>query len=105
MTTNQLIHYNICVTPTFTKDGMKYKFEVLKDDDTRILFRFIVLILYKYFGINLHFVMRKNKVIISMLSLDQMKILQEIAEDTGGYIPIKYGLAILKFEIEAYNIF
>jgi hypothetical protein len=102
-TTYQPTHYNICITPTFTKDGTTYKYEGLpKDDETRILFRFIVLTLRKYFGVNLHFDMRETHVIITTLSSAQMKILREIDEDTGEF-PVKYGRSQLKFEIGTYT--
>ena len=98
-----MTHYNICITPTFTKDGTKYKYEGLpKDDETRLLFRFIVLTLRKYFGIHLHFDMKETQVIIATLSSAQMKILQEIDEDTGDF-PVKYGRSQLKFEIGRYT--
>jgi hypothetical protein len=65
--TYQPTHYNICITPT-------YKYEGLHNDDTIVLFRFIVLTLRKYLSINLHFDTRETKVIIETLSNAQIVI-------------------------------
>uniref|UniRef100_A0A6C0IHZ8 Uncharacterized protein n=1 Tax=viral metagenome TaxID=1070528 RepID=A0A6C0IHZ8_9ZZZZ len=97
----QPTHYDICITPTFTKDGTEYKFEGL-NNETRTLFRFIVLTLRKYFGVNLHFERKKGEIIIANFSYSQMKILREIDEDTCDF-PIKYGRSQLKFKIDTYK--
>jgi len=97
----QPTHYDICITPTFTKDGTEYKFEGL-NNETRTLFRFIVLTLRKYFGVNLHFERKKGEIIIAHFSYAQMKILREIDEDTCDF-PVKYGRSQLKFKIDTYK--
>jgi len=94
-------YYDIWITPIFTKDGTEYKFKEL-NEETRKLFRFIVLTLRKYFGVNLYFERKETKLIIATLSYAQMKILREIDEDTGDF-PIKYGRSQLKFEIGTYK--
>ena len=99
----QPTHYDIHITPIFTKDGTEYKFEGLTNE-TRTLFRFIVLTLRKYFGINLYFERKKGEIIIETLSYEQMKILREIDEDTFDF-PVKYGRSQLKFEIDTYNTY
>ena len=103
----QPIHYDIRITPIFTKDGTEYKFEGL-NNETRTLFRFIVLTLRKYFGINLYFERyferKKGEIIIETLSYEQMKILQEIDEDTCDF-PVKYGRSQLKFKIDTYKTY
>jgi hypothetical protein len=99
----QPTHYDIRITPTFTKDGTEYKFEGL-NNETRTLFRFIVLTLRKYFGINLHFERKNPQIIIETLSYEQMKILREIDEDTCDF-PVKYGRSQLKFEIDTYKTY
>ena len=99
----QPTHYDIRITPTFTKDGTEYKFEGL-NNETRTLFRFIVLTLRKYFGINLHFERKNTQIIIATLSYEQMKILREIDEDTCDF-PVKYGRSQLKFEIDTYKTY
>ena len=91
-------YYDIWITPIFTKDGTEYKFEGL-NTETRTSFRFIVLTLRKYFGINLEFERKKGEIIIETLSYEQMKILREIDEDTCDF-PVKYGRSQLKFEID-----
>ena len=95
-------HYDIRITPTFIKDGTEYKFEGL-NNETRTSFRFIVLTLRKYFGINLHFEREKGEIIIANFSYEQMKILREIDEDTCDF-PVKYGRSQLKFKIDTYNV-
>jgi len=55
----QPTYYDIHTTPIFTKDGTEYKFEGL-NPKTRTSFRFIVLTLRKYFGINLDFERRND---------------------------------------------
>ena len=101
--TYQPTHYDIWITPIFTKDGMEYKFEgLIHVNENRKLFRFIVLTLRKYFGINLYFERKETKIIIATLSSAQMKILREINEDTGDF-PVKYGRSQLKFEIGTYK--
>ena len=99
----QPIHYDIRITPIFTKDGTEYKFEGL-NNETRTLFRFIILTLRKYFGVNFQFERKKGEIIIETLSYAQMKILREIDEDTGDF-PVKYGRSQLKFEIDTYNTY
>jgi hypothetical protein len=99
----QPIHYDISITPTYIKDGTKYKFEGL-NTETRTSFRFIVLTLRKYFGIDLDFERIKTQMIITTLSYEQMKILREIDEDTGDF-PVKYGRSQLKFEIDTYKTY
>ena len=100
-TLDQPIHYDIRITPIFTKDGTEYKFEGL-NYETRTLFRFIVLTLRKYFGITLYFEREKGEIIIENLSYEQMKILREIDEDTCDF-PVKYGRSQLKFKIDTYK--
>jgi hypothetical protein len=95
--------YDIHITPIYTKDGTEYKFEGL-NYETRTSFRFIVLTLRKYFGINLEFERKKGEIIIETLSYEQMKILREIDEDTGDF-PVKYGRSQLKFEIDTYKTY
>ena len=99
----QPTYYDIHTTPIYTKDGMEYKFEGL-NTETRTSFRFIVLTLRKYFGINLYFERKKGEIIIPTLSYEQMKILREIDEDTCDF-PVKYGRSQLKFEIDTYNTY
>ena len=99
----QPIHYDIHITPIYIKDGTEYKFEGL-NTETRTLFRFIVLTLRKYFGIDLDFERKKGEIIIPTLSYEQMKILREIDEDTGDF-PIKIGRSQLKFEIDTYKTY
>jgi hypothetical protein len=99
----QPIHEDIHITPTFTKDGTEYKFEG-PNYETRTSFRFIVLTLRKYFSLYLHFKRDKTQIIIATLSYEQMKILQEIDEDTCDF-PVKYGRSQLKFEIDTYNTY
>ena len=100
----QPTHYDIHITPTYIlKDGTENKFEGL-NNETRTLFRFIVLTLRKYFGPYLHFERKKNQIIIATLSYEKMKILQEIDEDTGEF-PVKYGRSQLKFEIDTYKTY
>jgi hypothetical protein len=99
----QPIHEDIHITPTFTKDGTEYKFEG-PNYETRTSFRFIVLTLRKYFGINLYFEIKIGEIIIPTLSYEQMKILREIDEDTCDF-PVKYGRSQLKFEIDTYNTY
>ena len=94
---------DIHITPIFTKDGTEYKFEGL-NPETITSFRFIVLTLRKYFGINLYFERIKTKMIIDTLSYEQMKILREIDEDTCDF-PVKYGRSQLKFEIDTYKTY
>jgi len=97
-------YYDICITSTYTKDGTEYKFEGLNNnDESRLLFRFIVLTLRKYFGIFLQFERKKTQIIIATLSYEQMKILREIDEDTCDF-PVKYGRSHLKFEIDTYRL-
>jgi hypothetical protein len=91
------------ITPTFTKDGVEYKFEGMYDNETRLSFRFIVLTLRKYLGVNGEFAMRGPHVIISTLSSAQMKILRAIDEDTCDF-PVKYGRSKLKFDITMKSI-
>ena len=97
----QPTYYDIYITPILTKDGTEYKFEGL-NNETRTLFRFIVLTLRKYFSIKLNFEMKKNQIIIATLSYEQMKILREIDEDTCDF-PVKYGRSQLKFKIDTYK--
>jgi hypothetical protein len=97
----QPIHYDIRITPIFTKDGTEYKFEGL-NYETRTSFRFIVLTLRKYFGLNLDFERIKTQMFITTLSYEQMKILREIDEDTCDF-PVKYGRSQLKFVIDTYK--
>ena len=97
------IHYDIHITPTYIKDGTEYKFEGL-NNETRTLFRFIVLTLRKYFGLDLDFERIKTQMIIDTLSYEQMKILREIDEDTCDF-PVKYGRSQLKFKIDTYNTY
>jgi len=99
----QPTHYDILITPIFTKDGTEYKFEGL-NYETRTSFRFIVLTLRKYFGLYLDFERIKTQMIIETLSYEQMKILREIDEDTCDF-PVKYGRSQLKFEIDTYNTY
>ena len=100
----QPTHYDdIHITPIFTKDGTEYKFEG-PYYETRTLFRFIVLTLRKYFGINFYFEWKKGEIIIETLSYEQMKILREIDEDTCDF-PVKYGRSQLKFEIDTYKTY
>jgi len=94
-------YYDIHIIPTYTKDGIEYKFEGL-NNETRTLFRFIVLTLRKYFGINLYFERIKGEIIIPTLSYEQIKILREIDEDTCDF-PVKYGRSQLKFVIDTYK--
>ena len=63
----QPTHYDIHITPTFTKDGTAYTFEGL-NEETRSLFRFTVLTLRKYFGRNFQFERKKGEIIIATLS-------------------------------------
>ena len=97
----QPIHYDIRITPIFTKDGTEYKFEGL-NTETITSFRFIVLTLRKYFGLNLDFERIKTQMFITTLSYEQMKILREIDEDTCDF-PVKYGRSQLKFVIDTYK--
>ena len=100
----QPTHYDdIHITPIFTKDGTEYKFEGL-NNETRTLFRFIILTLRKYFGVNFQFERKKGEIIIETLSYAQMKILREIDEDTGDF-PVKYGRSQLKFKIDTYKTY
>uniref|UniRef100_A0A6C0EZR0 Uncharacterized protein n=1 Tax=viral metagenome TaxID=1070528 RepID=A0A6C0EZR0_9ZZZZ len=99
----QPTHYDIHITPIYTKDGTEYKFEGL-NYETRTSFRFIVLTLRKYFGLDLDFERIKTQMIITTLSYEQMKILREIDEDTGDF-PVKYGRSQLKFEIDTYKTY
>ena len=99
----QPTYYDIHTTPIFTKDGTKYKFEGL-NPETRTLFRFIVLTLRKYFGLDLDFERIKTQMIIDTLSYEQMKILREIDEDTCDF-PVKYGRSQLKFKIDTYKTY
>ena len=99
----QPTYYDIHITPIYIKDGTEYKFEGL-NPETRTSFRFIVLTLRKYFGINLYFERKKGEIIIETLSYEQMKILREIDEDTGDF-PVKYGRSQLKFEIDTYKTY
>ena len=99
----QPTYYDIHITPTYIKDGTEYKFEGL-NPETRTLFRFIVLTLRKYFGINFQFERKLGEIIIETLSYEQMKILREIDEDTGDF-PIKHGRSQLKFEIDTYKTY
>ena len=100
----QPTHYaNINIIPIFTKDGTEYKFEGL-NPETRTSFRFIVLTLRKYFGLELDFERIKTQMIIDTLSYEQMKILREIDEDTCDF-PVKYGRSQLKFEIDTYKTY
>ena len=103
MTYNPTHYDDIHITPTFTKDGTEYKFEG-PYYETRTSFRFIVLTLRKYFGINLYFEIKIGEIIIPTLSYEQMKILREIDEDTCDF-PVKYGRSQLKFEIDTYNTY
>ena len=59
----QPIHEDIHITPTFTKDGTEYKFEG-PNYETRTSFRFIVLTLRKYFGINLYFEINNKQILV-----------------------------------------
>jgi len=97
----QPTYYDIYITPIFTKDGTEYKFEGL-NPETRTSFRFIVLTLRKYFGLDLDFKRIKTQMIIPTLSYQQMKILREIDEDTCDF-PVKYGRSQLKFKIDTYK--
>ena len=97
----QPTHYDIHITPIFTKDRTEYKFEGL-NTETRTLFRFIVLTLRKYFGFFFQFERKKGEIIIETLSYEQMKILREIDEDTCDF-PVKYGRSQLKFKIDPYT--
>ena len=97
----QPTYYDIHTTPIFTKDGTEYKFEGL-NPETITSFRFIVLTLRKYFGINLYFERKKGEIIIPTLSYEQMKILREIDEDTCD-LPVKYGRSQLKFKVDTYK--
>ena len=99
----QPTYYDIHTTPIFTKDGTEYKFEGL-NNETRTLFRFIILTLRKYFGVNFQFERKKGEIIIETLSYAQMKILREIDEDTGDF-PVKYGRSQLKFKIDTYKTY
>jgi hypothetical protein len=99
----QPTYYDIHTTPIYTKDGTEYKFEGL-NTETRTSFRFIVLTLRKYFGLDLDFERIKTQMIITTLSYEQMKILQEIDEDTCDF-PVKYGRSHLKFEIDTYKTY
>ena len=99
----QPTHYDIHITPTFIKDGTEYKFEGL-NPETITSFRFIVLTLRKYFGLDLDFERIKTQMIIDTLSYEQMKILREIDEDTCDF-PVKYGRSQLKFEIDTYKTY
>jgi hypothetical protein len=99
----QPTYYDIHTTPTYIKDGMEYKFEGL-NPETRTSFRFIVLTLRKYFGLDLDFERIKTQMIITTLSYEQMKILREINEDTCDF-PVKYGRSQLKFEIDTYKTY
>ena len=96
-------YYDIHTTPIYTKDGTEYKFEGL-NYETRTSFRFIVLTLRKYFGLDLDFERIKTQMIITTLSYEQMKILREIDEDTCDF-PVKYGRSQLKFKIDTYNTY
>ena len=96
-------YYDIHITPTFTKERTEYKFEGL-NNETITLFRFIVLTLRKYFGINLHFERKNTQIIIATLSHQQMNILREIDEDTCDF-SVKYGSSQLKFEIDTYKTY
>ena len=101
----QPTYYDIHIRPIFTKDDTEYKFEGYKNnDESRLLYRFIVLTLRKYFSIKLHFERKKTQIIIPILSYEQMKILQEINEDTTDF-PVKYGRSQLKFEIDTYKTY
>jgi len=97
----QPTYYDIHTTPIYTKDGTEYKFEGL-NTETRTSFRFIVLTLRKYFGLDLDFERKQNQIIITTLSYEQMKILREIDEDTCDF-PVKYDRSQLKFEIDTYK--
>ena len=99
----QPTYYDIHTTPIFTKDGTEYKFEGL-NPETRTSFRFIVLTLRKYFGLELYFERKIGEIIIPTLSYEQMKILREIDEDTCDF-PVKYGRSQLKFEIDKYKTY
>ena len=99
----QPTYYDIHTTPIYTKDGTEYKFEGL-NPETITSFRFIVLTLRKYFGINLHFERIKTRMIIDTLSYEQMKILRAIDEDTCDF-PVKYGRSQLKFKIDTYKTY
>ena len=99
----QPTHYDIHITPTFTKDSIAYTFEGL-NQETRTLFRFIVLTLRKYFGMNFQFERQKGEIIIATLSHAQMKILREINEDTCDF-PVKYGRLYLTFVINTYQTY
>ena len=99
----QPTYYDICITPIYTKDGTEYKFEGL-NTETRTSFRFIVLTLRKYFGLDLYFERIKTKIIIPTLSYAQMNILREIDEDTCDF-PVKYGRSQLKFIIDTYKTY
>ena len=101
----QPTYYDIHITPTYIKDGNEYKFEGYENnDESRLLYRFIVLTLRKYFGINFYFEWKKGEIIIATLSYVQMKILREIDEDTCDF-PVKYGRSQLKFEIDTYKTY
>ena len=99
----QPTYYDIHTTPIFTKDGTEYKFEEL-NPETRTSFRFIVLTLRKYFGLDLDFERIKTQMIIDTLSYEQMKILRKIDEDICDF-PVKYGRSQLKFEIDTYKTY
>ena len=101
----QPTYYDIHITPTYIKDGTEYKFEGYKNnDESRLLYRFIVLTLRKYLSLYLHFKRDKTQIIIATLSYEQMKILQEIDEDTCDF-PVKYGRSQLKFKIDTYKTY
>jgi hypothetical protein len=99
----QPTYYDIHTTPIYTKDGTEYKFEGL-NNETITSFRFIVLTLRKYFGLDLDFERIKTQMIITTLSYEQMKILREIDEDTCDF-PVNYGRSQLKFEIDKYKTY
>ena len=99
----QPTYYDIHTTPIFTKDGTEYKFEGL-NPETRTSFRFIVLTLRKYFGLDLDIERIKSQMIIDTLYYEQMKILREIDEDTCDF-SVKYGSSQLKFEIDTYKTY
>jgi hypothetical protein len=103
ITLYQPTHYDIHITPIYTKDGTEYKFEGL-NTETRTSFRFIVLTLRKYFGLDLDFERIKTQMFIRTLSYEQMKILREIHEDTCDF-SVKYGRSQLKFEIDTYKTY
>jgi hypothetical protein len=101
--TYQPNYYNISIQSIFVTDGIENRFEGLEEEIKTNEYRFIVRVLYDYFGIDVEFkeALKKGNLVIAFLSFEQMKILRGIYEDTLEY-PIKYGRSYLKFETDGY---